>query len=73
MPVKTIISPLKTKHSNQLIKPLHTAPSVHHLRDAQCRVRASNVFISNHLVAKLPNVCACLLQKKTTFLKPVLM
>ena len=38
-----------TKCSNQLIKPLHI---VHQLRDAQCWVCASNVFILNHLLPR---------------------
>ena len=34
MSVKTNILLVKTKYSNQLIKPLHIAPTAHQLRDA---------------------------------------
>ena len=35
MPAKTNILPVKTKCSNQLIMPLHIAPSAHQLHGAQ--------------------------------------
>ena len=52
MSVKTNILPVKTKCSNQLIYPLHIAPTVHQVRDAQRWVRASNVFILNPLLLR---------------------
>ena len=68
MPVETNIMPVKTKCANQLIKPLHIAPTAHCTRNAQRRVHSSNVFILNHLlprnlaefVANLPDVRICL-------------
>ena len=73
MLVKTNILQVKTKCSNRLIKPLHIAPTAHQLHDAQRWVRASNVFILNHLlprnfaelVAKLPDVHAHLFSRYT--------
>ena len=50
MPMKTKILLVKTNRSNQLIKPLHIAPIANQLYDAQHWVRASNVFILNHLL-----------------------
>ena len=59
MPLKTIILPLKTnilgvktKCTNQLIYPLHIAPTAHQVCGAQRWVCASNVFILNHLLLK---------------------
>ena len=52
MSLKTNILPVKTKYSNQLIKPLHIALTAHHLRDTQHWVRALNVFILNHLLPR---------------------
>ena len=74
MMVKTNILPVKTKCSNQLIKPLHIAPTAHQLHDAQSGVYASNVFILNNLlprkfvefVAKFPDVRARLFSRYLT-------
>ena len=57
--VQTNIMPVKTKCSNQLIKPLHIAPTAHYTPDAQRWVRASNAFYFEWLVAKEFNWICC--------------